>query len=76
MTNEDKTLLLKNLCSRLPYGVIVETTKGKGHVCNINLTIFENEVGVNINPTSRNNFNMKLNFSRALNICLFFPLEP
>lgn len=45
--------LIKDLCSRLPYGVIVETPKGKGHVCDINLTIFGTEVGVNINPTIR-----------------------
>jgi hypothetical protein len=57
MTQKDKDLLLKDLSSRLPYGVIVETPKGKGHVCDINLTIFCNEVGVNINPTSRDKFN-------------------
>lgn len=57
MTQKDKDLLLKDLCTRLPYGVIVETPKGKGHICDINLTIFCNEVGVNINPTNRDKFN-------------------
>lgn len=59
MTQENKELLLKDLCARLPYGIIVETPKGKGHVCDINLTIFESEVGVNINPTNRDKFNIE-----------------
>ena len=59
MTQEDKELLLKDLCARLPYGVIVETPKEKGHVCDINLTIFGTEVGVNINATSRDKFNIE-----------------
>ena len=56
MTQENKELLLRDLCARLPYGVIVETPKGKGHVCDINLTIFGTEVGVNIKATSRDKF--------------------
>jgi hypothetical protein len=59
MIQEDKELLLRDLCARLPYGVIVETPKGKGHVCDINLTIFGTEVGVNINATSRDRFNIE-----------------
>lgn len=59
MTQEDKALLLKDLCARLPYGVIVETPKGKGHVCDINLTIFGTEIGVNINPTIRDTFDIE-----------------
>ena len=58
MTQEDKELLLKDLCARLPYGVIVDTPKGKGRVCDINLTIFGTEVGVNINPTVRDTFSI------------------
>ena len=59
MTQEHKELLIKDLCSRLPYGVIVETPNGKGHVCDINLTIFGTNVGVNINPTIRDTFNIE-----------------
>lgn len=59
MTQEHKELLIKDLCSRLPYGVIVETPKGKGHVCDINLTIFGTKVGVNINPTIRDTFDVE-----------------
>lgn len=59
MAQEDKELLLKDLCARLPYGVIVETPKEKGHVCDINLTIFETKVGVNINATGRDKFNIE-----------------
>lgn len=56
MIQEDKDLLLKDLSARLQYGVIVETPKGKGHVGDINLTIFGNNIGVNINPTIRDTF--------------------
>lgn len=59
MTQENKELLLKDLCARLPYGVIAETPQGKAHVCDINLTIFGTEVGVNINATSRDKFNIE-----------------
>ena len=58
MTQENKELLLKDICARLPYGVIVETTKGKGHVCDINLTIFGYEFGVNVNSTIRDTFSI------------------
>jgi hypothetical protein len=58
-TNGNTKELIKDLCSRLPYGVIVETPKGKGHVCDINLTIFGTEVGVNINPTIRDTFDVE-----------------
>lgn len=58
MIQEQKELLLKDLCARLPYGVIVETPKGKGRVCNINFTIFGVEIGVNINPTIRDTFSI------------------
>ena len=58
MTQEDKELLLKDLCARLPYGVIALTEKGKGHVCDVNLTIFGAEIGVNVNPTARDTFNI------------------
>ena len=58
MTQEDKELLLKDLCARLPYGVIVVTQKGRGYVCDINLTIFDYELGVNINPIIRDTFSI------------------
>lgn len=58
MEKKYKELLLKDICARLPYGVIVETPKGKGHVCDINLTIFGYEFGVNVNPTIRDNFSI------------------
>lgn len=58
MTQEQKELLLKDLCTRLPYGVIVETPKGKGHICDINLTIFGAELGVNIDTMVRDTFSI------------------
>lgn len=54
MTQEN----IKDLCSRLPYGVIVDTPKGKGHACDINFTIFGVEIGVNINTTVRDTFSI------------------
>ena len=56
---EKKDLLLRDLCARLPYGVIALTEKGKGHICDINLTIFGAETGININPTVRDIFNIE-----------------
>jgi len=56
MKKEDKLLLLKELCMRLPYGVICSTPKGNGHLCSINQTIFGNEYGVNIEATMRDYF--------------------
>lgn len=58
MTQEHKELLLKDLCARLPYGVIVVTPKGRGYVCDINLTIFGCELGVNIDPLIRDTFSI------------------
>ena len=58
MTQENKELLLRDLCARLPYGVIVVTTKGRGYICEINFTIFGYELGVNINPIIRDTFSI------------------
>lgn len=57
MTEQDKQLLLKDLCARLPYGVICHTEKGDGHLCSINQTIFGTEYGVNVSPIKRDYFN-------------------
>ena len=57
MTQEEKQLLLKDLCARLYYGIIISTPKGNGHLCSINQTIFGNEYGVNIEATKRDYFN-------------------
>lgn len=57
MTNEDKNLLLIDLCGRLPHGVICHTPKGDGHLCSINQTIFGTEYGLNISPVKRDYFN-------------------
>lgn len=57
MTQEDKELLLKDLSTRLPYGVICNTSKGNGHLCSINQTIFGIVYGINIKATERDYFN-------------------
>ena len=51
----------------LPYGVIMNTPNGDGHLCSINQTIFGNEYGINISATRRDYFNdEKLNFKPYL----------
>lgn len=56
MTKGDKKLLLKDLSARLSYGVICNTSKGNGHLCSINQTIFGVEYGINIKATERDYF--------------------
>lgn len=56
MTEEEKQILLRDLCARLPYGVICHTEKGDGYLCSINQTIFGTEYGLNINPLKRDYF--------------------
>ena len=58
MTREDAKLVLKDLCSRLSYGVMALTEKGKGHICDINLTIFGTKIGININSIVRDAFSV------------------
>lgn len=57
MTQEQNDLLLKDLSTRLSYGVICNTSKGNGHLCSINQTIFGVEYGINIKATERDYFN-------------------
>lgn len=57
MTQEQKDLLLKDLSARLPYGVVCNTSKGNGHLCSINQTIFGIVYGINIKATERDYFN-------------------
>ena len=54
---KNKDLVLKDLSSRLPHGVICNTPKGDGYLCSINQTIFGTEYGVNIKATKRDYFN-------------------
>jgi len=57
MTQEYRKLLLIDLSARLFYGVICKTSKGNGHLCSINQTIFGVEYGINIKATERDYFN-------------------
>lgn len=59
MTQEDKALLLTDLCARLTYGIKVATPKGDGFLCTINQTIFGTEYGINISTVQRDYFNDK-----------------
>ena len=49
MTQEDKELLLKDLCARLPYGVVIRTWYGKriNTKC-ISVDVYTNAVGLDI----------------------------
>jgi hypothetical protein len=59
MKAEDKDLLLRDLCARLPYGIIVKTPQGDGHLNEVSLTIFSHELGVNIKATERTYFKLE-----------------
>lgn len=50
MTQADKELLLKDLCSRLPYGVNMATSYGKGLLTSIRINDSVEKIGVNIDP--------------------------
>ena len=54
-----KQLLLIDLSARLPYGVICNTPKGNGHLNSINQTIFDIELGININAVHRDIFKLE-----------------
>ena len=56
MTQEDKQLLLIDLCGRLPYGVICHTKEGDGHLCSIDQTFFGNCYGINTSSLKRDRF--------------------
>lgn len=71
MTQENKKLLLQDLCARLPYGVICNTSKGNGHLCSINQTIFGIVYGINIKATERDYFNDREEIIKPY----FFPLS-
>ena len=60
MTQEKKKqLLLKDLCTRLPYGVIVHNEEGyEGNLNSINQTIFGIELGVNITSAHHVDFQL------------------
>ena len=57
MSKEDKDLLRKDLSGRLPYGVIMSTPIGSGHLNSIDQTIFGTEYGINISAVNRDFFN-------------------
>lgn len=58
MTQEEKELLLKDLCGRLPHGLYISTPSGDGHLTGITLSLFGHEIEVNINPASSEKFSL------------------
>lgn len=59
MKQEEKQVLLQDLCARLSYGVICNTPKGNGHLNSINQTIFDVELGINIDAVRRDTFKLE-----------------
>ena len=59
MEQKDKELLLKDLSARLSYGVICNTPKGDGHLNSINQTIFDVELGINVDAVHRDTFKLE-----------------
>ena len=60
MTQNDKQqLLLKELCARQPYGVILKTPQGDGYLNEVSLCIFGHKLGINIKATERTYFKLE-----------------
>lgn len=60
MTQNDKQqLLLKELCTRQPYGVILKTPQGDGYLNEVSLCIFGHKLGINIKTTERTYFKLE-----------------
>ena len=57
--NDKQQLLLKELCMRQPYGVILKTPQGDGYLNEVSLSIFGHELGVNIKATERTRFKLE-----------------
>ena len=51
MTQNEKDLVLKDLCARLPYGVNMATGYGKGVLTSIRINDSDERLGINIDPT-------------------------
>ena len=50
MTQNEKDLLLKDLCMRLPYGVNMATSYGTGLLTSIRINDSVEKLGINIDP--------------------------
>ena len=51
MTQNEKDLVLKDLCARLPYGVNMATGYGRGVLTSIRINDSNERLGINIDPT-------------------------
>ena len=48
MTNEEKQLLLKDICARIPYGLFCQTEDGKGKLISVECSTGEDLVYVDL----------------------------
>ena len=51
MTQNEKDLVLKDLCARLPHGVNMAAGYGKGVLTSIRINDSDERLGINIDPT-------------------------
>ena len=51
MSQNEKELILRDLCMRLPYGVNMATGYGIGLLTSIRINDFDEKLGINIDPT-------------------------
>ena len=58
MIQEEKQLLLKDLCARLPYGLICRTNKGKGTLISAECSFGENLVYVDFGYQQAEEFDL------------------
>ena len=58
MTQIEKEILLRDLCMRLPYGVVMATGYGKGLLTSIRVNDSNEKLGINIDPVLTRLFNV------------------
>lgn len=58
MTQNEKDILLKDLCARLPYGVNMATSYGKGLLTSIRVNDSNEKLGINVDPVLTRLFNV------------------
>ena len=58
MSETEKEILLRDLCMRLPYGVVMATGYGKGLLTSIRVNDSNEKLGINVDPVLTRLFNV------------------
>lgn len=58
MSDTEKEILLRDLCMRLPYGVVMATGYGKGLLTSIRVNDSNEKLGINVDPVLTRLFNV------------------